>query len=260
VSRRNPRSDLETRVGNTARGARLVRFLKRDPEPAHLLGETDDGEEIRCKLAQKKGATASRGRFLDAANVLFSCVKVTAFDAEDNVLRVLELDPEDPTLKADLELAQSRRAAPDANGRVQVISIDVPKLVDNIAGNMKDVAAAAVSQQSAAFAQGMAAMTSVVNLCLSLLVRVDARLTEAEELAAQAATAAEQGKPGAPNMKDELARMAFGKVMGMPGPGDVPPGANGVAINPAAFMAFMQQMQQQAEQQQGGAEQQPGAE
>jgi hypothetical protein len=251
VARRNPRSDLETRVGNTARGARILRWLKRDPEPARLVGLDDDDEEITVKLAAaKKGTGSSRGRFLDAANVLFRCYKITALDSDGAVLRVLELDPDDPTLKVDDELGEARRGKPDMTGRVQVISIDVPRLVDNIAANMKDVAAAAVSQQATAFAQGMSAMTSVVNLCLSLLVRVDQRLSEAEAIAAQQAEAITvNGQPQPANMKEELVRMAFAKAMGVNGnpPNGAPP--NGVQMDPAAFMAFMQQMGQAAAQQ-----------
>src|SRR6185369_15797114 len=106
--------------------------------PARLVGETVDGDEIKAAVS-----AAGPSQWADVVGVLRSCVKVQALDKDDQVLRQLELDPDDPELLAETETEAAVRSIARHGGggaSIPIISVDIPKLVDNIARNMREVA------------------------------------------------------------------------------------------------------------------------
>lgn len=195
-------------VRESPKGMRLLKWLRRKPQPFKVVGETDDGEEITCAL----GTGKTMRPWTDAVRVLIECTKVTALNEAGDTIRVMEFDEEtDPTLIAENERAESRGGAPLA-GSVPLISLDVPKLVDNIARNIREAVAETAGQQTRAYDAGFKAMVSVVNLALGLLVRLDQRLEVVQE-SADAASHSQQLPPPGDN-RDQLVLMALQKAMG----------------------------------------------
>jgi len=234
-----PRSTIPD-IRTSPRNVRLLRWLKRKPMPARLVGETVDGDEVKAAVSATGPA-----QWTDLVGVLRSCVKVQALDKDDQVLRVLELDPDDPELLAETETeAAVRGMARGGAASVPIISVDIPRLVDNIARNMREVASESARQQSGAFKEGFSAMVSVVNVCLGLLVRVENRLAEVEDQAAQQQQQDES--EGGPQTREQLAQMALQRALG--GNGAAP--TNGGNFNPADLLKLVQSLQQQ--QQNGG--------
>lgn len=228
-----PRSTIPD-IRTSPRNVRLLRWLKRKPMPARLVGETVDGDEVKAAVSATGPA-----QWTDLVGVLRSCVKVQALDKDDQVLRVLELDPDDPELLAETETEAAARGMARGAGAVPIISVDIPRLVDNIARNMREVASESARQQSGAFKEGFSAMVSVVNVCLGLLVRVENRLAEVEDQAAQAQQ--NDGDDGAPQTREQLAQMALQRALG--GNGAAP--TNGGSFNPADLLKLVQSLQQQ---------------
>lgn len=225
-------------VRESPKGMRILKWLRRKPQPFKVIGETDEGEEVTCAL----GTGKSMRPWTDAVRVLIDCVHLTAVNEAGETIRVLPFADDDPTLQTEDERAESRDAKQSANGSVPLISIDVPKLVDNIARNIRDAVRESASMQSEAHTAGFTAMVSVVNLALGLLVRLDQRLEVAQTDAetAAAAAAANQLPPG--DNRDQLAMMALQKVLG--GGGAAMQGLN---IDPTQMQALgelFQRMQQ----------------
>ncbi len=209
----------------SARGWRILRFLKRKPLPAKLVGESHDGDDVTVALTGD-----SSSAFSDAVTALDNCWTIRALDKDGNTIRKLEMDPQDPELAADAPDQPSSMAARSNT----IISIDVPKLVDNIARNMREVAAAAASQQSKAFSEGFQAMTSVVNLCLQMLVRVERRLEVAEERTELAAPA--------DGNRNQLVMLALQKALGGETTTQPQAGSNGgIHITPAMINSLLEQ-------------------
>lgn len=226
------------KIRESPRDWRILRFLKRAPRPAKVVGELEDGELINVAVTTKAG-NAAAVQWSDATAALHACVKISALDSEGAILRVLPLDPNDPELQAEAERDEQRAPRGSSKGgSVPLISVDVPKLVDNLAKNMQLVAASAASAQERAFSSGFQAMTSVVNLCLTILMRVDSRLEQAEQQAALQVVEA----PGAPSARDQMMLMALQKAMG--GGGGAAPG---MTVDPAVIAQIMAQFQQQPE-------------
>jgi hypothetical protein len=202
-----------------------LRFLKRKPLPAKLVGESHDGDDVTVALTGD-----SSSAFSDAVTALDNCWTIRALDKDGNTIRKLEMDPQDPELAADAPDQSSSMAARSNT----IISIDVPKLVDNIARNMREVAAAAASQQSKAFSEGFQAMTSVVNLCLQMLVRVERRLEVAEERTELAAPA--------DGNRNQLVMLALQKALGGETTTQPQAGSNGgIHITPAMINSLLEQ-------------------
>jgi hypothetical protein len=204
---------------HTAREYRLLRWIRRRPLPAKLLGETLSGEEVKVVVTGE-----SKAAFADAVTSLDECWRILALDKDGNQIRKFELDR--------TEREEEEEAAPRPG---QIISIDVPKLVDNIARNMREVAITSANQQATAFKEGFAAMTQVVNLCLSLLVRVDQRLEQAEVGTTTA--------PG--DDRHSLAMLAIQKALGgnttAPPPAPTNGGATGFQLSPDMIQALVAQ-------------------
>lgn len=228
-----PRSTM-TDIRTSPRNLRLMRFLKRKPTPARLVGETVDGDEVKAAVSATGPA-----QWTDLVGVLRACVKIQALDKDDQVLRQLDLDPDDPELLAETETEAAVRTVARGGAAVPIISVDIPKLVDNIARNMREVASEAARQQSGAFKEGFGAMVSVVNVCLGLLVRVENRLAEVEDQAAQQAQ--QQEEPTGTPTREQLASMALQRALG--GNGAAP--TNGGSFNPADLLKLVQSLQQQ---------------
>lgn len=216
-------------IRTSPRNQRLLKWLRRKPVPHTVVGETEDGDEKRA-VVSLTGPTI----WTDVLSVVRDCVHIEAHDKEGNALRVLELEQDDPELQAENELAAAHRVA--KAGSVPLISVDIPKLVDNLARNMREVAAESAKQQAGAFKEGFAAMTSVVNLCLGLLVRVDDRMREVEAEAAERAQPIEAA-PG--DERKQMAMMALQKVMGGGGNG-TPAGG----VDMGKLMQLLQTLQQ----------------
>lgn len=226
-----PRSELGD-IRTSPRNRRLLRFLKRKPAPAKLVGETDEGDEVTTVLSGTGPAT-----YTDACGVLRDCIRVRALDEKDRELRRLELDPDDPELIAENETREAVRGITRSSGNsVPIISVDLPKLVDNIARNMREVAGEAARQNANAHRAGFEAMVSVVNIALGLLVGVEQRLARAEEQL-ESATVPATGE--STDERSKLAMLALQKAMG----GGAPNGAGG--FNPQMIMQLLQTMQQQ---------------
>lgn len=206
-----PRSELGDIVASP-RSQRLLRWMRRKPTPAKLLGETIEGEEVTAVVSPTGGPATYR----DLLSCVRACVKVQALDKDGNVLRVIELDPDDPELRAEAEAeaaAAGLARSSSSGAAVPIISVDIPRLVDNIARNMREVGAESARQNSAAFKEGFTALVSVVNVCLNLLVRVEQRMEAADEEAAalreQQLAAAQAAQGGGGNPRDQLAMMAL---------------------------------------------------
>lgn len=207
---------------------KVVRFLKRTPQPHRVVGETLDGEEITIAIHGD-----NTQQWADAMSALGECWTIKALDKDGSTMRVLDLDPNDPEFAADTPERDS------GSRSSAIISVDVPKLVDNIARNMREVAAGAATQQATAFREGFQAMTSVVNLCLQMLVRVEQRLAVEQERAAN------DHPINNDDSRNQLAMMALQKALGggfapAPAPSN---GSNGggVTITPAMINTLLEQ-------------------
>ena len=210
------------------RNQRLLKWLRRKPVPHTVVGETADGEECKA-VVSLTGPTI----WADVLSVVRACVHLEARDKEGQTLRALDLELDDPELRAESELEAARGLA--VPGSVPLISVDIPRLVDNLARNMREVAAESARQQAGAFKDGFQAMTSVVNLCLNLLMRVDERMGELE-----------RSHPNEPpivaepqDQRQQLAMLALQKAMG--GGNGAAPGAG---MNMAQILQLVQQYQQ----------------
>lgn len=224
-----PKSEMGD-VRTSARNVRILRWLRRKPALAKVVGDTDTEDEVTCVVAGQ-----ATQELHDVISVVRDCVELRGLDDKGNELRRLKLDANDPELRAEREVAA---AVSNSNqNSVPIISVDVPKLVDSIARNIREAVSEATRNNSNAHRSGFEAMTAVMNIALNLLVGIEQRYLNAEEALAARTTAA-SGDPNDPEaQKRQMAMLAFQKVMG----GN---GANGAGFDPAKLMAFMQQMQQ----------------
>lgn len=231
-------------IRTSPRNQRLLKWLRRKPQPVAVVGETVDGDEKRATVSLT-GPT----QWSDVLSVVRACVHFDAIDKDGAVLRSLDLDPDDPELRAENEIEAAQAIAKhSAPGSVPVISIDIPRLVDNLARNMREVASEAAKQQSSGYRDGFSAMTNVVNLCLNMLTRLDERL-ESEELRRreedevrrqQEAAAAAAGGGQQPNQREQLVAMALQKALG-----NGAAAAGGLAgLDLGAVMRMVQSIQQ----------------
>jgi hypothetical protein len=191
-----------------------------------VKGETLDGDDVLVAIT---GSGPSQ--WADAISALSDCWTLTALDKDGNTLRVLELDPKDPEFAN--ELADRDDFTPSRSSTT--IAVDVPKLVDNIARNMREVSASAATQQANAFREGFAAMTSVVNLCLQMLVRVEQRLQQAEDRSID--------HHGPDDGRQQLAMMALQRALGGSAPTQpaAPSNGGGIQITPAMIGSLLEQ-------------------
>ncbi|HEY3255822.1 MAG TPA: hypothetical protein VGJ91_17815 [Polyangiaceae bacterium] len=210
---------------------RILRWLRRKPELAKVVGNTDEDDEVTCAVAGP-----STTELHDVISVVRECVELRGFDAKGNELRRLKLDANDPELRAEREVAAA--VSTSSQNSVPIISVDVPKLVDSIARNIREAVSEATRNNSNAHRGGFEAMVAVMNIALNLLVGIEQRYANAEQaLAERNAQAGAGGDPNDPDaQKRQMAMLAFQKVMGESGGGN---GADALA----KLTAFMQQMQ-----------------
>lgn len=182
----------------------------------HVVAYGPDGEPITIKVAP--GDKGNHPRWSDAIKPILDgdCNRVEVHSDEGEVIRSLDLP--------DVEQRQFERSS--QGGTTPLISVDVPRLVDNIAKNMRDVAKEAAAAQATAFQAGFTAMTNVVNLCIGMLNRVDARLEQLEENREPEVIEVESAPEGAD--RGELARIALLQALGGGGLGGG--GQNGVNL------------------------------
>jgi hypothetical protein len=202
--------------------------------PAIVVGETADGEERRC-VVSLTGPTV----WSDVISVVRACVHLEAHDKEGQVLRALDLELDDPELQAENESEGTHARAVQLAGSVPLISVDIPRLVDNLAKNMREVASEAARQQAGAFKEGFNAMTSVVNLCLGLLMRMDQRMADVEEQTAHR----EPQVTAPPDQRTQMAMLALQSALSGGGGNGAP--ANGGGLDMGQLMALVQQFRQQ---------------
>ena len=224
------------------RNQKIMKWLRRKPTPALVVGETVDGEERRA-VVSLTGPTI----WADVISVVRPCIRLEAKDKDGNTLRALELDPDEPELQAEAESeAEEHMRRGGYSNAVPLISVDIPKLVDNLARNMREVSAQAAAAQSNSFKEGFTAMTNVVNLCLNMLMRIEERLNDAEDRATQLQlqTQAPQAEPT--DQRQQLAMMALQRAMGGAMGGAPSNGApNGGGFDMAKLMALFQTLQAQ---------------
>jgi hypothetical protein len=219
---------------------RILRWLRRKPRPVKVVGTTDDGDEITVAIPAKGEAGSTP--WTDAVRVLHKCSEMKALDADGAVLRELERPDDDPQMQAEAERERSTTtaAAPAQAGQLPLISLDIPKLVDNIASNFERVIKTTKEMQSEASQQGLNAMVSVLNLSLNLLVRMDERLAasegEAEHLRAAVAAAAANPPPSETSQRDQLVQLALQKALGGDGNG-APNGHSGLNVQALTALA-----------------------
>lgn len=166
---------------DTPRGGRIYKWLRRSPPLAKVIGTDDDDQEVTVSLVAP-GVSGSP-KWKDAIGALYDCTKLRGINPAGETVRVLNLDAKAEPALADASDAHEANIAARREAREvgsTLIAIDLPKLVDNIARNMKEVSAASAQQQSTAFAAGFKAMTDVIGLCIGMLSRVDARMAELE--------------------------------------------------------------------------------
>jgi heme exporter protein D len=228
-----PKSELGD-IRTSARSVRLLRWLRREPLPAKVVGETDDGDETSCAVAGK-----STKQLHDVISVVRGCTEFKALDKDGNELRRLTLDPSDPELRAEAEAAavKSLAAAGGGNGSVPIISVDLPKLVDNIARNIREASSEAARQSAHAHRGGYDAMISVVNVALNLLVGVENRLQSLQDEQQRQQRHQQQGEPDPAAKRQELAMLALQKAVGGNGSSN---GNGGGGV--MELMKFMQAM------------------
>lgn len=216
------------------RNQRLLKWLRRKPLPHSVVGECEDGEERRAIVNATGPATWS-----DVLSVVRACVHLEAKDADGNTLRAIDLDPDDPELRAESELERAEQIAARAivPGSVPIISLDIPRLIDNLSRNMREVAGEAARNQSSAHKEGFNAMVSVVNLCLSLLVRLEQRMAAYDERAELERE--NQQPPQQVPQREQLAMMALQRAIG-----GAPSNGAGGGLDLGALMRMAQQFQQ----------------
>jgi hypothetical protein len=211
--------------------------------PAKVVGETDDGEETSCVVSG-----ASTQELHDVISVVRKCSELKALDKDGNSLRTLTLDPTDPELRAESEAAGLVKLAHQSgNGSVPIISVDLPKLVDNIARNIREASSEAARGSANAHRGGYDAMISVVNVALNLLVGMEGRLNalqDQQHRQQQQQHHSDANDPAA--QRQNLAMLALQKAMG----GNTSNGANGSngsngggGFDPMKLMQFMQSLQ-----------------
>jgi hypothetical protein len=219
-------------VRTSARNMRILRWLRRKPELAKVVGNTDEDDEVTCAVAGP-----STTELHDVISVVRECVELRGFDAKGNELRRLKLDANDPELRAEREVAAA--VSTSSQNSVPIISVDVPKLVDSIARNIREAVSEATRNNSNAHRGGFEAMVAVMNIALNLLVGIEQRYANAEQALAERNAQQAGGDPNDPDaQKRQMAMLAFQKVMGESG------GSNGAGgFDLAKLTAFMQQMQ-----------------
>jgi hypothetical protein len=215
-------------VRTSARNVRILRWLRRKPELAKVIGDTDEEDEVTCVVAGQKTQELH-----DVISVVRDCVELRGLDEKGNELRRLKLPVDDPELRAEREVAAA--VSSGSHNSVPIISVDVPKLVDSIARNIREAVSEATRNNSNAHRGGFEAMVAVMNIALNLLVGIEQRYANAEQALAQrnAAGPEEESDP-----KRKLAMAALERAMG---------GSNGAAngggFDLGKLMAFMQQAQ-----------------
>lgn len=223
-----PRSELGD-IRTSARTVRILRWLRRKPLPAKVVGDTDDEGEVTCTVAG-----ASTTELHDVISVVRDCCELRALDKEGNELRRLKLDANDPELRAEKEVEAAVRSG--SQNSVPIISVDVPKLVDSIARNIREAVNEATRNNTLAHRGGFDAMVAVMNVALNLLVGIEQRYMNAEQaLLARNTQPAEEEDP-----KRKMAMMAFQQAMAGGSNG------SGGGFDPTKLMAFMQQMREAA--------------
>jgi hypothetical protein len=234
-----PKSELGD-IRTSARSVRLLRWLRREPLPAKVVGETDDGDETSVVVSGR-----STKQLHDVVSVVRSCNELKALDKDGNELRRLTLDPNDPELRAESEaagLVKVLGAQGVVGGSVPIISVDVPKLVDNIARNMREVASETARQSAHAHRGGFDAMISVVNIALNLLVGVESRLNALQDQQTRnQQQGADPNDPAA--QRQNLAMLALQKAVGgNNGASNGSSGGGGGGFDPMKLMQFMQSL------------------
>jgi len=238
------RSRSHWQVMDSLRARKIVAWLRRVPVPHQIRCEHDAKEDKVIQVIPEQG----KPKWTDICEAALAYDHLVGLDAKGAVLRELPLDPDDPDIRKqatiDKQVAESKAAAA-LPGREPIISIDVPKLVEAIASNMKDVAKESASMQANAFRGGFEAMVSVVNLCLGLLTRMDRRLEDVEDAHAEQlenAGALTTTAETAPEERNQLAIAAMLQHLG--GNKGGPSNGGGDAVDPVLALKLGELLKQ----------------
>lgn len=206
----------------TPRGRKIYTFLRKDPKAAKVRAFSDDRDWVVIVTTPREVCAA----VIDAQ-------KLEALDGGGAVLRVLDISDDEPD-------------QPERSRSSDILAIDLPRLIDNLGRNMREIAGEAAKQQAGAFKSGFDAMGDVVKLCLAMLERVDQRLADEEQREPQVIV--QQGEPAAGSgpERSELARMAIMKALGQ----SVDPGGG---VNQQQVTQLQQLFEQYLASQMGGA-------
>lgn len=210
----------------TPRGRKIYTFLRKEPKASKVRAFNEDREPWTVMVTTPKEVCAA---VIDAD-------KLEALDLAGNILRVLDISEDEPD-----------QATPRSS---ELLAVDVPRLIDNIGRNMRELVAESSKMQSQAYKSGFDAMTDVVKLCIDMLQRVDARLEEAETREPQLVV--QQEAPDGAD-RSELARMALMRALG----GGPPVATPGGGVNTAQVQALQTLFDQYLASQMSGAPQNP---
>lgn len=203
----------------TPRGRKIYSFLRKDPKAVKVRAFDGDRDWLVMVTTPKEVCAA----VIDAE-------KLEALDGSGTVLRVLDISEDEPD--------QPERRQGD------LLAVDVPRLIDNIGRNMRELVAESSKMQSQAYKSGFDAMTDVVRLCIDMLQRVDQRLEDAETREPQVVV---QEAPARGDERSELAKLAIMRALGQGGP--PPPGP----VNHQQVAQLQQLFEQYLAQQMSGA-------
>lgn len=210
----------------TPRGRKIYTFLRKDPKAAKVRAFNEDREPWLVLVTTPKEVCAA---VIDAD-------RLEALDASGTTLRVLDISEDEPD-----------QATPRSS---DLLAVDVPRLIDNIGRNMRELVAESSKMQSQAYKSGFDAMTDVVKLCIDMLQRVDQRLEEAELREPQVVVQQDEAPAGA-DERNELAKLAIMRALGQGGP--PPPGP----VNHQQVAQLQQLFEQYLASQISGAHKQP---
>ena len=140
---------------------------------------------------------------------------------------------------SDVESEVERSAS--QQGSVPIISVDVPKLVDSIARNIREAVSEATRNNSHAQRAGFDAMVAVMNIALNLLVGIEQRYANAAQLLEQRTALPAGDDPNDPNsQRMKMGMAALQAAMG--GGNGSNGGGGGGGFDPTKLMEFMTAM------------------
>lgn len=200
-------------------------FLKAQPQPFLLRAETVDGEERRVRIND------SKSKWRDAENCVKGCVRVEAFDRDDNLLRTWE----DESLLEQSQVSETveqvtAAPAPAADDKMAWLT-GIAKLLVESADRSAERHAEAYRL---AYEQQALLVQTVVQRNQALETAWHRLLMQQQEVLNAAAEADENGNPTTPDPTTLMVMQLLGGMiqqppqMSAPPSPPSPPSSNGV--------------------------------